>query len=281
MPAAARPATATLGPVLGLLIALLSGCDEGRSPGVLVTSDGRMLDNNAANNRLVAADHIDQAVQAHCDSHWKSYTSIDPVPQWDEGRGGAEGDWMWPHAQVVVHLIGDGRSAAPLTVADIHDGVFEYMKPRVHHPSTDLEVQVEIAVDAARFARIGAPPPRGTPGTIPSATLTHDLNAPAAQPSGPAAQDYVIQAGDTWADLAVAFCGGAGHWRALAEANHWQGQPPRTGAYLVLPSPTGAAPTPSSAAPAAAPVSAPPAATPEASAPSTPPAVAPVPLAGH
>ncbi len=262
------PRTHRLGPHaillagLGALMLLPSGCDQGRSPGMVVTGDGRVLDDNATTAQQLCQERITQAVAGHAGPHWRCYTTIAQLPVWDENRTG-DGDWLWEHADVAVHLLGDGQTPPPLSVGDIHDGVVRYMHGRVSHASKELTVTVEIAVDARRFAALAQPQQAGATvvtETVPAPVISGPGAAASAQPAGTAfapapapavgsptpppaaAPGYRIQPGDTWAELSVAFCGGAEHWRRLAEANHWNGLPPVPGAALMMPEPEAASP---------------------------------------
>jgi hypothetical protein len=72
-PAAFRTSLAPLAALLALTLAL-SSCGDDRTTGMIITSDGRMYSNNAANNRLLAMQNIDSNLQRYLGDHWRSQT---------------------------------------------------------------------------------------------------------------------------------------------------------------------------------------------------------------
>ncbi len=258
--------TTALAPAL-IALALLCACEDERSTGVILTSDGHVMSNSAENNRQNAADRIDDSLNERLGAHWRARTTIAQLPLWDDSTN-AEPQWHWEQCDVAIEIAGDGQATLPIAPAEVREGVADYMRRKVNHPSRNLKVSVAVENDRARFmAMAHHDQPPGTP-------ITYATAAPPTAPSvatepapGPAAPppSYIIQAGDTWAALSTAFYGSPALWRALADANHWNGGNPRVGEALIVPPSPGATPPPApeqAAAPPAPPAPPAPAAPP-------------------
>jgi hypothetical protein len=245
--------TNALAPAL-LALALLCACEDERSSGVILTSDGRVMSNSAENNRQNAAKRIDGSLNERLGAHWRAKTTIAQPPLWDEGHD-SEPEWRWDQCDVAIEIAGDGQATLPVAPAEIRNGVFDYLRPKVNRASRNLKVSVAVENDRARFMALAYPNQApGTPITYATAAPPTALPAAPEPAPGPAAPppSYIIQAGDTWAALATAFYGSPSPWRALADANHWNGGNPRVGeALLVPPAPAASPPPPATPAPPA------------------------------
>lgn len=229
-----------LSTVLAAVVAVVvTGCgDSDRGTGIIVTGDGRMLSNSAENTRELACEHIDASLDRDLGAHWRSHTTIAQVPVLGDERSGVDDSdsYRWERADVAVELIGDGQAGLPLAPEDVREGVFDYLRSRVDRPRTNLRVAVAVLTDPARFAAYQHPVRAGSGGAETPAPGAPAPEAP--RPPVPAASGasvYVIQQGDTWAELSTAFYGSSDHWRLLADANNWGGGGPRPGAVLTVP----------------------------------------------
>jgi LysM repeat protein len=210
-----------LAPATAMLVAaLLSGCGEARSPGMIITSDGRMLDNTAQNVHDEAVRSIVTQIQPKLGEHWRIGATIAQLPVWMDDRRGEGGDWMWRDATVAIELVGDGTGEPPLSADEIRDGVFSYLRPRVEHAKEHLTVDVAKSLDPVRFSVLALP----APGT---AAVAHAQQT---------ARTYEVQQGDTLAEISTAFYGTAKHWKDIVKANP-QLDPAqmRVGQELVIP----------------------------------------------
>ncbi len=207
---------------LTLALLLSTGCGDARSPGVIITGDGRMLDNTAENTRDEAARTIVSQLQPHLGEHWRVAASIAETPVWTPDRRGEGGDWMWEQATVAIELVGDGQAPSPLAAEDVRGAVTSYMRPRVVRAAEHLAVSVAEHADAARFEVLSMPAPAAV-----VSPLAHDDRH---------ARSYVVQAGDTLADISTAFYGNPQHWKDVMKANPGVDfETLRVGATLVIP----------------------------------------------
>ena len=210
-------------PIAALLV-LFTACDDGRwAPGYLVTDDGNTVGNNDTNKRALTISTITSQLDQQLGSHWRSEVSLPESPRYqrgsdDDGNSG----WMWQKATVTVTLIGDGKGDPTLSEADVTKAVRDYMNRQVERPGSNLSVSTVRVVDAARFA--------AKPQTTPTAPAPV-VDKPAAPPA--TSKRYVVQAGDTWADLSQAFYGSAQHWRVIFDAN--QGGELTAGREIAIP----------------------------------------------
>lgn len=203
---------------LAVALAGLSGCGE-RAPGIIITGDGRMLDNSAENNRVEAVRTIDSELQKPLGEHWRAVTTIAELPTWNDER--SDGDWQWQKATVTVALIGDGTAPLPISTDEVHDGVFKYLRGKVDRAKANLAVTVTQRIDTAAFARATPPPDQAQP-------------VPPLAVAGP--RTYTVQTGDTLADISSAFYGSPQYWRRIVDAN--PGLDPgqlKPGAVLTIP----------------------------------------------
>jgi hypothetical protein len=234
LPSLANAATGLL--LLSALMALAS-CGDDRSSGMIVTGDGRMLSNSAENTRLLAQDNIDRDLKQYLGEHWSSRTSILQLPEWIDDHG-LDADWRWTQCDTTVEIIGDGHAALPITAADVRDGVRDYLQRRVEQSRHHLTVAVVVAVDAARFAALARPPktegqaapviavaPAEAPvaAVNPAPATSTPAPVPAPAPASAqlqlGAQAYVLQTGDTLAEISAVFYGSTRYWRKILQAN--------------------------------------------------------------
>jgi hypothetical protein len=196
--------------LIAVALLFLSACGDGRwAPGYLVTNEGETLSNTDENKRTLTIRTITSQLDQQLGGHWRSETTIAELPKYESAsdRGDSSG-WMWPKATVSVVLIGDGMGEPALSTEQVTTAVRDYLFHQVEKPHRNLTVTTMRVVDAARFSAKVQP-------------AKTDADAPVTKPAtGPAgAKRYIVQAGDTWADLSHAFYGTTQHWRHIADAN--------------------------------------------------------------
>lgn len=200
-------------PIVALLIAL-TACDNSRwAPGYLIGEDGETLSNTDENKRTLTIRTMVSQLDQALGQHWRTEISIAELPKFERGSdddrtASSTSGWVWPKATVAVTLLGDGAGEPAISDAEITKAITDYLYKQVERPSRNLTVAITRVVDAARFA-----------ATPPSTTKPTEVPTVAKPASPPGTKRYVVQAGDTWAELSQAFYGSAQLWRHLAEAN--------------------------------------------------------------
>jgi LysM repeat protein len=230
--------TVAMAVLVGATLAL-GGCGDDRgAAGMIITDDGRMLANTAENDRAQCVYVIDKELTAKLAPHWCARGAIAELPIWADDRD-ESGEWRWEKATVTIALTGDGKAPLPLSVPEITAGVTDYLRVHVHHPGVNLTVTVTQTVSADQFNALLA---AGI--YIPGASVQQTF-APSSQPETATAQPattiapagaavgstapatgavagprtYVVQAGDTLADITTLFYGTNTQWRKIVAAN--------------------------------------------------------------
>jgi nucleoid-associated protein YgaU len=109
-----------------------------------------------------------------------------------------DGDWRWNALSCTVTLAPPaGAALSDAQRAEIERGSREFLDGKLAKRGQGLTFALKTA------------DPLAAAGAVPAMAV--------AKPAGP--RVYVIQTGDTLADLSAAFYGSAQHWRKLAEAN--------------------------------------------------------------
>jgi nucleoid-associated protein YgaU len=196
--------------LLVLVTLLIAAC--GRfAPGFIVTEDGRTIANSDENNRQLVVDNIRTQLDQQLGGHWRTAVSLPELPTYSEGGFDARSDndgWQWSKATLTVELVGDGTVPLPMKEEALRTVVTDYMKRKVYRPGTNLTVTVSSTTDATRFANLGL-----------AAHASAATANPSVNNSGANQRRYVVQAGDTLADISAAFYGSAQHWRLIRDAN--------------------------------------------------------------
>ena len=277
---ALRTSLAPLAALLALTL-MLSSCGDDRTTGMIITSDGRMFSNSASNNRLLAMQNIDSNLQRYLGDHWRSQTEISELPVLTAGYGGDD-EWQWQKCTVTITLVTDGKVPEPVSHADIVDGVRGYLVSRTDHPKENLSITITEVVDAARLALLINPAaPAAQPSSAGSSSVA--TAAPAASPlteahpAAAGASTYIVESGDTLAEISSVYYGSPGHWHAILAANPGLDPSALTpGTKLVIPAlpavvaPASTLSAATAPAPLAAAASAAPSPTPQPAAPAAP-----------
>jgi LysM repeat protein len=219
-------AVAMMTAALAMAALALGGCgdDRGGMGGMIITEDGRMLADTADNNRGEAVYTIDRQLTAKLGPHWCARAAIAELPQWADDRE-ESGEWRWETATVQVDLTGDGQAPLPVPADEVKQGVFDYLRVRVHHATTGLAITVTQTVSAERFAALAAAGIHG-PGAstqqqnappAPAVAQVGGATGTAAAPAGP--RTYIVQTGDTLAEISAVFYGDTAQWRRIVDAN--------------------------------------------------------------
>lgn len=179
-------------------ILALAACGETMSRGLVITGDGKVGGNNARNQRENAQDALRSAIEEDLGEGWKAKVAIKELPIWLEERAMDDGVWRWERLTAAVEVLPPaGAELAAAKRAELEAGSRDYLlKKLVKKDATQLVVTLTVGSVAAAPAPV-APPVAQTPGQ----------------------RTYVVQPGDTLADISTAFYGSAQHWRRIADAN--------------------------------------------------------------
>jgi LysM repeat protein len=183
------------------MLAILSGCDERSSPGIIYTEDGQFLANNDRNAKLTCEQAIDRSINRELGAHWRCQTSIAELPA--RRGGGDDGEWRWTDMTVSTEVIGDGSAPLPIPVAEIERAIDQYCRGKITRGG-HVNLTVKPVTDAARLADAGK---------------TAVMKPEAKNETANKADRYTIQNGDTLAAISTAFYGSNQHWRLIADAN--------------------------------------------------------------
>lgn len=185
----------------------LSGCGDSMSRGLVITGDGKVGANNARNQRENAQDTLRIAIEDDLGPGAKVTVAIDELPVWVEERAMDDGVWRWDRVTATVQIAAPGE----LTEAkqtELRDAAQKYLLGKLKKKDPAL---LALTVNIGAIAVVQpAPPVAQTPGQ----------------------RTYLVQPGDTLADISTAFYGSPQHWRRIADANPAGTAP---GATIVIP----------------------------------------------
>ena len=192
------PASGPLSVLAACALSLLvAGCGDERSHGIVFTGDGRMAMNTATTARAETERVMTEELSAQM-APWSAQVTIRPDPVWvpDRFSDHDSGDWRWQGVSATIALVegaGDGPDRATL-----QEAVVRHLQRRSVGSAT-----VAVAIVRAQPAA----------GPVASAAQV------VASTSANGQRTYVIQAGDTLADISTVFYGTPTHWRRIVEAN--------------------------------------------------------------
>lgn len=184
--------------LLSVLVCIIGGCGDAMSRGIIITGDGKMGANNARNQRENAQDRLRNAIEDDLGAGWGVRVVIDELPVWTEERFSDDGSWRWERITAAVTISPPaGQELSEAKRAELVTGSTEYLLAKlVKKDPAKLSFSLDVGA-AASVQPATAPPVVQSPGQ----------------------RTYVVQPGDTLADISTAFYGSPQHWRLIAEAN--------------------------------------------------------------
>jgi hypothetical protein len=211
---------------LSILVLAFTGCGEEANRGIVITGDGKVGANSARNQHESAQDVLRIAIEDDLGKGWGVKVTIDEMPVWEEERNmhaggwGSDGTWRWEKITATVEIAPPaGKQLSDAKRADLEDGSRKHLLTKLRKKDPALLAFTLKTVDPA--APVVAAP------VVPLAT---------------GQRTYLVQPGDTLADISTAFYGSPQHWRLIAQANPGGTQ---AGQTIVIPAqPAAPAPAP-------------------------------------
>lgn len=183
-------------------VLLLAACGEGRQ-GIVINGDGSVSDNSPERAKARAEELITKDLAAY-----KATVVIAQLPRWQtESRARAEG-WYWSMVQVDVTVPG------PL-MEEQREDIVEIATSHMAGAVTGGDSALLVAVKGAEPAPVAATESGPAPVAAPAA----EASAPVADAAPATSRSYMVQEGDTLAEISEVFYGTAQHWRAIVAAN--------------------------------------------------------------
>lgn len=198
---------------LRLLLALLcllaiTACGDAMTRGMVITGDGKVGANTARNQRENAQDALRIAIEEDLGDGSGARVAIKELPIWVEERAMDDGLWRWERITATVEVVAAaGTTLSETKRAELENGARDYLLKKL------------VKKDAALLTV-----------TLTTGTAAAPVAAPVVQ--APGQRTYVVQPGDTLADISAAFYGSPQHWRRIADANPAGTAP---GATIVIP----------------------------------------------
>ena len=215
--------------VLSVMVLAITGCGDEAARGIVITGDGKVGANSARNQHESAQDVLRIAIEDDLGKGWGVKVVIDEAPLWIEERNmhagswGSDGTWRWDKITATVEIAAPaGQQLSEAKRLDLEEGSRKHLLTKLRKKDPALitftlkTVEPAAAVVAAAIAA-----------------------APVVPASGQ--RTYLVQPGDTLADISTAFYGSPQHWRLITEANPGGAQ---AGQTIVIPAQP-AAPAPS------------------------------------
>ncbi len=177
------------------LILVCAGCGDTMNRGIVITGDGKVGANNARNERDNTQERLRNAIQEDLGEKWTVLVAIEELPVWVEGRQHDDGDWRWERLTAKVRIsppAGAALSEAKRSEFEVAAQTYLGDKLAKRDPA---RLSIALVVDETAVA----------------------VTPPHAVPAGD--RTYLVQPGDTLADISTAFYGSPQHWRLIAQAN--------------------------------------------------------------
>lgn len=210
--------------VLSIAALFLAACGDQAARGIVITGDGKVGANNARNQHESAQNVLRIAIEDDLGKGWGVAVAIDEAPVWVEepnmnaGSWDNDGDWRWERMTATVELTPPaGQRLDEAKRAELEAGARKHLLTKLRKKDPALLAFALKVVEPVVVAVV-----------------------PAAQPAS-GQRSYVVQAGDTLADISTAFYGTPQHWRLIAQANPAGAQ---AGQAIVIPALPAAAPAP-------------------------------------
>lgn len=189
--------------VLSIMVLAITGCGDEANRGIVITGDGKVGANNARNQHESAQDVLRIAIEEDLGAGWGVTVVIDEAPVWIEepnmhaGGWGSEGTWRWEKMTATVKLVPPaGQQLSEAKRADLEAGSRKHLLTKLRKKDPALLAFTLKVVEPAAAA-VAAP-------VVPLAA---------------GQRSYLVQPGDTLADISTAFYGSPQHWRLIAQAN--------------------------------------------------------------
>ena len=189
--------------VLSFLVLAVTGCGDEANRGIVITGDGKVGANNARNQHESAQDVLRIAIEEDLGKGWGVNVRIDEAPVWIEERNmhagswGSDGTWRWEKITATVELAPPtGQLLSEAKRTDLEEGSRKHLLTKLRKKDPALIAFTLKVVEPA--AAVVATP------VVPLAT---------------GQRSYLVQPGDTLADISTAFYGSPQHWRLIAQAN--------------------------------------------------------------
>jgi LysM repeat protein len=207
-----------------LAFSAFSACGDEANRGIVITGDGKVGSNSARNQHQSAQDVLRIAIEEDLGKGWGVKVTIDEAPVWVEERSmhpggwGSDGAWRWDRITATVELAPPaGQQVSDAKRADLEEGARKHLLTKLRKKDPALVAYSLKVVEPT--AVVAAP-------VVPQAV---------------GQRPYVVQPGDTLADISTAFYGSPQHWRLIAQANPGGTQ---AGQTIIIPAQP-AAPAPS------------------------------------
>jgi nucleoid-associated protein YgaU len=190
-----------------LLVLIVTACGGNRSDramGLIIDTDGTMLSTTDHNVRQVHQNQTVEALRAaaeHPDAPITLSVAQLPVHGYDHDDFPF---WAYPAATIGITVPAD----FPLADAAIVELAAEHFRPKLLPPARSAEERLQVTVERVAVAAAPAPP-------APAASATE----PAESSPPNARTTYLVQPGDTLAEISAAYYGSAQHWRLIKDAN--------------------------------------------------------------
>lgn len=177
----------------------MPGCGDTMSRGIVITGEGKFGANTARTQREILAERLKVAIEDDLGPGWRIGVRVEEMPVWVESRSSEDGDWRWERITMAIEIAPSaGDALAEAKRAELESGARDYLLGKL------------VKRDAARLAL--------TVSALPAVAASAG-GTPVPVMHNPGERSYVVQAGDTLADISTAFYGSPQHWRAIAAAN--------------------------------------------------------------
>jgi LysM repeat protein len=183
-----------------VVLLAVTGCGQGDSAGLRISERGMYL-HTAANYTIDTEKTIVEHFAKELGPHWTMAITITPLPTLIDARNDLDREFRWREVTAAVSLSGTGlQSEVPVPEARMRGEIEEFLRKLQTPPGGAVTVTITRSIAAIDHPLATTPQP-----PVPHA--------------GAAARSYVIQAGDTLAEISSVFYGSPIHWRTLVAAN--------------------------------------------------------------
>lgn len=213
-----------------------AGCGDTDVRGFVISESFSGVNSDSSQARI-AADSIRTSLDRDLAPRWRCEVVIEGKPVYEEQAREFDGRWVWPQAVVRVTLVGEDPAVpCPVPAAEVERAIQEFFKPKLKQkPPGICTVAVESRIQPRYAVPVGmALVPAAAGGS--TAALPPSLPTASGAAAAPAQRSYVVQEGDTLADISALYFGSPQQWRRIVAAN--PGLDPaalKPGTVLVIP----------------------------------------------